>query len=272
MSGAAAQPRLAFSGSKLLVSGEDHSVEVPDASLLNALGVVAVSTYELSTVSSGAAAIELPEPFAPPDGMHLRGLRSLYGALAEETFALAGRAFQLVEWGRNARFCGRCGAPTQRSERDFALACSACGRLHFPRISPAVIVQVTREPDEILLGRSLRAPPGCYSVLAGFVEPGESLEQTVAREIREEVGLEVADVRYFGSQPWPFPDSLMVAFTARYASGELTADPAELSDAGWFTAAGLPPVPPGLSIARALIDDFVVRSGLDPTELAEWPI
>ena len=272
MTEGAAERWFAFSGREMLVADRAVEGSVPTGSDLRDLGIEPVMSHQVLPGTQGATAVELSEPFIAPEGYHLRGLRSLFTAFSEETFELAGRAFHLVEWGRANRYCGRCGAKTERSDRELALVCTECGRLHFPKISPAVIVQVTRDPDEILLGRSHTAPPGCYSVLAGFVEPGETLEQTVAREIREEVSVEVADVCYFGSQPWPFPDSLMVGFTARYVSGEIAIDPAELSDAGWFKLSNLPPVPPRISIARTLIDDYVSRCGGDPSALSEWPI
>lgn len=184
------------------------------------------------------------------------GLRSLYPLLSDRAFRIAGRALQLVEWDETHRFCGRCAEPTVPSEREHARNCPRCGLSQFPRLSPAVIMAVTKG-DRILLGRPPRLPEGMYSVLAGFVEPGESLEETVAREVREEAGIEVADVRYFGSQPWPFPNSLMVAFTARWAAGELRREPEELDDLGWFAADALPRIPPRISIARTLIDAFL---------------
>lgn len=139
-----------------------------------------------------------------------------------------------------------------------AKECPDCGLLSYPRISPAIIVLVMKE-DRLLLARAHRHPPGFYSVLAGFVEPGENLEEAVAREIREEVGIEVEDICYFGSQPWPFPDSLMIAFTCRYSSGDITLEEDELQDAGWFSPSDLPPIPPKISIARQLIDWFVAE-------------
>ena len=132
--------------------------------------------------------------------------------------------------------------------------------MHYPRLSPAAIVLV-RRGDRILLARSSGFPKEMYSVLAGFVEPGESIEDAVAREIREEVGIGVENVTYFGSQPWPFPNSLMIGFTADYADGELAPDPDEIEDAGWYTASDLPRLPPETSIARAMIDDFVNQQG-----------
>ena len=132
--------------------------------------------------------------------------------------------------------------------------------LHYPRLSPAVIVLV-RDGSRVLLARSPGFPAHMYSVLAGFVEPGESVEEAIKREVREEVGVEVTNARYFGSQPWPFPNSLMIGFTTEYAGGELQIDPTEIEDAGWFEAGEFPPLPPKVSIARVMIDGFVARHG-----------
>jgi NAD+ diphosphatase len=192
--------------------------------------------------------------------MAFLGLRRLWGMLDEAAWKLAGRAAQIVEWDREHRYCGRCGAETARKPGELARVCLRCGLHHFPRISPAVIVRIERG-DEILLARSPHFAPGVYSTVAGFVEPGESLEQTVAREVREEVGVEVTNVRYFGSQPWPFPHSLMIGFVADWASGEIRLQEEEIEDAGWFRVGSLPGLPSRLSIARALIDDFIALSG-----------
>ena len=205
----------------------------------------------------------------PPPGVVAVGLRAVLGMLAEPDLWLALTAAHLARWRRTSRFCGICGTATTGSAHHKAMQCPACRHLIFPKVSPAVIVQVTRGA-EILLGRSHRHPSGSYSVLAGFVDPGESLEDAVRREIEEESGVRVTDIRYFGSQPWPFPDSLMVGFTAAYESGVLQKLDDELEDVGWFTADALPPVPPGYSIARALIDDFVRRNGLDPAGVPTW--
>jgi NAD+ diphosphatase len=144
------------------------------------------------------------------------------------------------------------------SQTERAKECPKCGLLHFPRLAPAIIVLVERG-NELLLARSRHFMPGMYSVLAGFVEPGESLEEAVVREVREEVGISVKDIKYFGSQPWPFPHSLMVGFTATYGCGEITIDDTEIEDAGWFTADKLPRIPGKISIARKLIDWFVEK-------------
>ena len=161
----------------------------------------------------------------PPDAPGvLTPVRSLYGLAGAEAFALAGRATQLLDWQRNHRFCGRCATPTKTKTNEFAMECPACGLLAYPRISPAVMVLI-RRGEELLLARSPHFKPGVFSALAGFVEAGETLEQCAVREVREEVGIEIANLRYFQSQPWPFPDSLMLAFFADYAGGTITPDP-----------------------------------------------
>jgi NAD+ diphosphatase len=194
------------------------------------------------------------------DGLELRHLRALYGVLPDDHWALAGRAVQLVEWERTHRFCGVCGAPTEACAGERARRCTACEHLAFPRLSPAVIVLV-RRGSELLLARGRRFTEPIYSCIAGFVDPGESLEEAVAREVREEVGIDIADIRYFGSQSWPFPHSLMIGFTASWAGGEIALEEEELLDAGWFTAEALPELPPRLSIARRLIDSAFAKSG-----------
>jgi NAD+ diphosphatase len=177
----------------------------------------------------------------------------------QELFRAAGAALQKVEWLRTHGFCSRCGHPTERHAHEQAMVCPSCGHLQFPRLSPAVIVLIERD-REMLLARSPAFPEGVYSTVAGFVEPGESLEETVHREILEEVGVRVTNVRYFGSQPWPFPHSLMVGFTARWAGGDIAVDGVEIEDAQWFTPERLPPrMPSSMSIARRLVDDFLAR-------------
>ena len=185
-----------------------------------------------------------------------RGLRPLFDELSDEHVALAGRASQLLHWHATHARCGRCGRPMIDMKAERARHCPRCGLTSFPRVSPAVIVAVVRD-DAILLAQGRGFKEGLYSVLAGFVEPGESLEAAVHRELREEVGVTVKNVAYFGSQPWPFPDSLMVAFTAEYAGGEIRVDESEIVEAGWYEPASLPAVPGRFSIARRLIDWFV---------------
>jgi NAD+ diphosphatase len=191
---------------------------------------------------------------APPPGYRFSDLRSLFSRLDDARYALAGRALQVIDFERTHRFCGRCGTPTAPRAHERGRECPACGLVAYPRIAPAVMVLVRRLPDEILLARSPRFPAGMYSALAGFVEPGETLEQCLAREVEEEVGVRIADIRYFASQPWPFPHSLMIAFVADWAGGEIRVDANEIEDAKWCTLAGLPQLPQPISIARRLID------------------
>lgn len=195
---------------------------------------------------------------AAPEGA--RTLRELFAEGPDELAAAAGRAAQLLEWDATHRFCGRDGSPTERGGDELVRVCPVCGSTYYPRISPAVIMLVERE-GRLLLARRAGAPRprAMYSCLAGFVEPGETLEEAVAREVLEEVGVEVEDVRYVASQPWPFPSQLMVGFTARWAGGELRVDERELGDAQWWDPRDLPQVPPPYTIARTLIDGVVAR-------------
>jgi NAD+ diphosphatase len=190
--------------------------------------------------------------------MAFEGLRQVYGRLDEDLFWLATRAVQIVDWDRTHQFCGRCGAPMEAKATERAKLCPRCGLHHFPRLAPAIIVLVERG-HALLLARSRHFTKGMYSVIAGFVEPGETLEEAVAREVREEIGISIKEIRYFGSQPWPFPHSLMIGFTATYAGGEIVLDDPEIEDAAWFTRDNLPPLPGKISIARKLIDWFLEK-------------
>jgi NAD+ diphosphatase len=179
----------------------------------------------------------------------------IFRQLEEDVVMTAGLANQLLLWKQNHRFCGSCGNPTEDKSDERARICPKCGMVNYPRLSPAVIAAVIKD-NQILLANSKRFPAKFYSVLAGFVEPGETLEECVKREVCEEVGVNVKNICYFGSQPWPFPDSLMIAFTAEHAGGEIKIDSYEIDDAGWFSADNLPDIPPKISIARHLIDWF----------------
>lgn len=257
----------AFRGRDLLVRSDGRVAAVPDAAEWALLGVSTLRENALELKDGRrAVAVELADDAAPPPGLAFEGLRQLWSRLDDTSYTAAGRAVQIVEWDRSHQFCGRCAAPVERVADELAKRCARCRLVVYPRLSPAVIVLVERA-DEVLLGRSSRFPVAMYSTLAGFVEPGETLEDAVHREIREEAGIEVRALRYFGSQPWPFPDSLMIAFTAEYAGGDVRPDPRELTDAGWFRVDAMPAVPPRLSIARALIDAWVRRRGGDPDAL-----
>ncbi|MET0342314.1 MAG: NAD(+) diphosphatase [Polyangiales bacterium] len=249
-----------FRGRTLLV-GADYAL--PDASP-EALGLAPVRTQRLGHLAGRAVyAAELAADVAPPEGTQFRDLRQLFGRLAEPMMALAGRAVQIADWDRTHQYCGACATPTEASDKRHARRCPRCALEVFPRLAPAMIVAVERG-DEILLARSPHFPPGIYSVLAGFVDPGESVEDAVHREVFEEVGLTVRNVRYFGSQPWPFPNSLMLGFQAEYAGGELVLEPGEIEDAGFFHVDRLPSTFPGrVSISQWLLHDFIARRGAE---------
>jgi NAD+ diphosphatase len=198
-------------------------------------------------------------PAFADDAMYVDLMR-LFGEADEPTWAAAGRAVQLVEWARNHRYCGRCGGATEESPGERARRCPACGLLAFPRLAPAVITLVERDDGRALLARNARWPTSMYSCLAGFVEPGESVEAAVRREVFEEVGIQIDDLRYYRSQPWPFPHSLMLGFHARYSRGALACDGVEIAEADWFSPEDLPQLPGPISIARWLIDDWIARA------------
>lgn len=244
-----------FCGDEVLIKEMGGSVKVP-------------LIYDLKTINDKPAHVwymgelEGNEYYAAlggknvPEGFVRKKVRQVYGQIEDSRYWLMLRAFHITNWLRMNRFCGRCGGPMKVLPHELAVQCGDCGHIGYPRISPAIIVAVIKD-DRILLAHSNRFPPGRYSVLAGFVEPGEALEDCVKRELKEEVGIGVTDIRYFGSQPWPFPDSLMVAFTARWAEGEIRVDNNEVVDAGWYSADHLPDLPSKDSVARKLIDWFV---------------
>ena len=192
----------------------------------------------------------------PAEGFVSLGLRGLLGRTAQSVFYLAGRAQQIIEWDQTHRFCGRCGEEMQHHHADRAKQCPSCKLISYPRLSPSIIVLVTRG-DEMLLARNAAWPNGMYSTLAGFVEPGESIEQTLHREVMEEVGVSVKNLRYFGSQSWPFPNSLMLGFHAEYDGGEIVCQDEEIADAQWFRSDNLPQIPPKTAISGWLIEEFL---------------
>jgi NAD+ diphosphatase len=201
-------------------------------------------------------AAEAPADAPAPAGMSWQGLRALFSVLDDAHFALAGRALQLLDWDRTHQFCGRCGERTEPSREERVRICPACKLSAYPRVAPAVMALVRRE-KQLLLARGPHFPPGMYSALAGFVEPGESLEQCLAREVAEEVGVQISNTRYFASQSWPFPHSLMIAFVCDWVSGDIKLQDAEIEEANWFEVLQLPKLPSKISIARRLIDAVV---------------
>jgi NAD+ diphosphatase len=259
----------------------DGQMALPQASTVAELPVAPLRIQYLGRLTTAGGLIhcfsgELPGAMTAPDGFAAVDLRQVFDAFDTTLFGLAGRAKQIAHWDRDHQFCGRCATPMTAMAHERAKRCPACGLTNYPRLSPAMIVAVTRTGEDgverILLARNHRFPNGRYSVIAGFVEPGESLEDCVRREVCEEVGIDVDEIRYFGSQPWPFPNSLMVGFTARYTGGDIRLEELEIADAQWFTADSLPQVPPKISIARQLIDWFVAQHGSADARVEDWRV
>lgn len=239
----------------LVINGE--KAEIPLLKNLSEIKIAPEKKQYLGTLEGVPCfTAETALETAAPEGMAFKNLRSLLGEFGSDFFSIAGRAFQVISWDVNHHYCGRCGTPTEERQDERAKVCPNCGLVSYPRISPAVIVAITNR-NKILLARSSRFKSNMYSVLAGFVEAGETFEDCIRREIKEEANIEVKNIRYFGSQPWPFPDSLMVGFTAEYASGDIKADGVEIIDLKWFTPEEIPAIPGKWSIARRLIDWFI---------------
>ncbi|WP_051710375.1 NAD(+) diphosphatase [Andreprevotia chitinilytica] len=241
---------LAFVGDDLLLTDGDA---LPHPAFLTALGQPECDYGIGDLAGVPCRLMAWPQGTAMPATLYTVPLRAAHGRIHDEFFLVAARAKQLLHWDRDHRFCGRCGTATRAAEHEAAKVCPACNNRMYPRVSPAIMVLI-RRGDELLLGRSPHFKPGVYSALAGFVEPGETAEACVHREVMEEVGIKVDNLRWFASQSWPFPHSLMLAFTADYVSGEIVPQPGEIEDARWFRFDALPEMPSPASIARALIE------------------
>ena len=250
---------LVFCGDGLLVRADD--LALPTSADMESLGLSGqawqpVGVLESRYCQTRWAASEISEG----SDFVFRRLRSLFGNFDDNLLAIAGRAYQIAEWARTHQFCGACATPTQHVAGERCLRCPRCGHAAYPRISPAMMVLI-KKGDCILLARHTNSPTRFFTALAGFLEAGESIEEAIHREVFEEVGLQVNNLRYFGSQPWPFPHSLMLAFTADYAGGEIRVDASEIAEAAWFGPYDpTPNIPPmGLSIAGQLIAAHLPR-------------
>lgn len=200
-------------------------------------------------------AAAVPPGADAPTGFQWENLLPAQTRLTDDALSLGGMALQAIHWELTSLHCPRCGAATSQIRGEWGKRCPGCNYEHYPHLHPAVIVLV-RDGDRVLLTRKAFWPKGRYGLVAGFVDVGESLEGAAAREVHEEVGVEIRDLRYAGSQYWPFPGQLMVGFTAAYSGGDLTVNRHELEDARWFSVRDLPDLPPKLSIARFLLDQF----------------
>lgn len=244
-----------------------------------------VTTLEMSEERLEMKVVRLDRPVTDVEGLVMMNLRASFDVLDHESYDLAGKAAELIYWDQNTKFCGCCGAP-MKLHTEISKRCTNCGKEVWPQLATAVIVRVTRpkarktddvsmdaqphaqssntassrpKDEEVLLVHANNFRRPYYGLVAGFVETGETLEDAVRREVREETGLEIEDIRYFGSQPWPYPCGLMVGFTARYVAGDIHLQRSELTSGGWFTKEDMPPIPGKSSIARRLIDDWLER-------------
>lgn len=251
----------AFRQNRLLLHRDGQELRVPCSERWRELRLQHSTAHYLGVMGDAHCyAVQLADEPAELDRVVFKDLRSVLLTMDERITGVAGLAFQIVHWDRTHRFCGQCGQPMESMPEERARKCARCDLLFFPRLSPVIIVRVCRG-EQLLLARSPHTPPGMYSILAGFVEPGETLEEAVAREVMEEVGVALRNIRYFGSQPWPFPHSLMIGFTAEHAGGEITIDRKEIEDANWYSVDSLPMLPSPISIARRLVDDFLRSAG-----------
>ncbi len=224
-----------------------------------------IVNQELKVIYEESACViaELDKKTLLPASLQLKGLKEVYLLLPTETTALVGKARQLLGWKKSHQFCGECGAQTYTAMNEYRCVCNneICNREFYPRISPVVIIAVERN-DEILLARSPHFPENIYSALAGFVEPGESVEECAHREVFEETGIKICNLRYFKSQSWPFPNELILGFQADYESGKIICDPNEIEDAAFFHIDKLPETFPGsVTVSKWLLDDFCKRHG-----------
>jgi NAD+ diphosphatase len=241
-----------FHGGRLLV--REHDLALPDAAALDRVKLDPANVQPVGMLGERYCQAGWMESDALPEGYAWRGLRSLFADVDESLLGLAGRAAQIAEWARTHRYCGACAHPMARVPHERSFKCGHCGHLAYPRISPAMMVLI-RKGDAVLLAMHVASPTKRFTPLAGFLEAGESIEEAVHREVYEEVGLRVTNLQYFGSQSWPFPHSLMIAFTADYAGGEIRVDPTEIAEARWFGPDDeWPERVPHISVSSVLVD------------------
>ncbi|WP_258879888.1 NAD(+) diphosphatase [Clostridium estertheticum] len=244
-----------FCNDELLVKLENNIASIPT---INELQNLKMNNIQFLGSENGKNCYcgEMSEDVVIPNFMFYMSLKSLTHKLPEDMFWIGGRAIQVVNWNNDHVYCGRCGTLTQNVNGERAKKCPKCGLSNYPRISPAIIVAVVRD-GKLLLAHNLQFPKDLYSVVSGFLEVGETFEECVVREVEEETGITVKNISYFGNQPWPFPNSIMIGFTAEYASGEIQVDGEEIGEAHWYSPSDMPITPDSISIAKKLIDWFV---------------
>lgn len=242
-----------FRGDELLI--REASPELPRPEAMDALDIDPARAHAVGLLRGAYCNTAWVAPdVQAPAGHVFSKLRPLFGAMDDDMLGVAGRAYQIAEWARTHRYCGVCATPMMPAQKERCFKCPACGMIAYPRISPAMMVLI-KKGEHVLLAQHAAAPTTRYVPLAGFLEAGESIEEAVHREVFEEVGLKVTNLRYFGSQSWPFPHSLMIAFTADYVSGDIVLDKNEIADAQWFGPGNpIPDYPIGVSVSGALVD------------------
>lgn len=247
---------LIFKDNLLIVEKRDSVLSIPMAETTAVIRSKLIKVHHIGIFKGYSCYTgEVKDDLKLPNGLEFTDLRSFMAQSSNEDFFLAGKAFQIINWDRTNMFCGKCGSKTNYKEDERAKICPNCGMVHYPHIAPAIIVAIVKD-NKILLAHNVNFPTSMHSVIAGFVEPGETFEECVKREVHEEIGIQVKNIKYFESQPWPFPNSLMIAFTAEYAGGEISVDGKEIDHADWFGVENMPFIPCSKSVAVKLIHWF----------------
>lgn len=244
-----------FQNDRLLLGSSTKEQRMIDSTFIHEVEPDIIRRYQLATLDDyDIYCAELSNDSTLPASLEAIPLRKALEIIGQDWYTIAVKAYMIINWDKNHQFCGRCGSETTHKSGTFERACPVCDIIFYPRISPSIIVCITNH-DKILMARSYHFPSGVYGLIAGFVEPGESVEDAVHREVMEEVGITITDLAYFGSQAWPFPDSLMLGFTARYAGGDLDINNNEIEAAGWYRYDELPGRPSStISISGKLLD------------------
>ncbi|HEY5562413.1 MAG TPA: NAD(+) diphosphatase [Clostridiaceae bacterium] len=246
-----------FYKGQMLTLEEPHGLRLIKRADFKKMNLNIKNSYYIGLYNNKACfAMELSERIDAINNISLKDLRTTGQLLGDELFSICGKAYQTINFYNTHKYCGICGEKTILSETERAVICPNCGNVNYPNICPAIIVAITKG-DEILLAHNKKFNEGMYSIIAGFVEVGETFEDCVKREVMEEVGIKVKNIKFFTSQPWPFPNSLMIGYTAEYLDGEIKVDGEEITQADWFNINNLPMLPSKISIARKLIDSCV---------------